>query len=213
MILLDELKQALQLIEQSILVPRFQSEQKAFTYKVVGNDIWRATSVVEPLLNLSITDFSALYEKYDYGLVEAYFSFLYDQEPDRILVKDNYHAACSVLRNSPPSEPVIFGTSTEEEREEEIRILQLFWLKQYNVVDFCFVEPGEIEDNNNHSVYIDLAGKRVYLLFSNDMLHRKRTTNSKLTFLNQKETYLEGGFEALIRQKCELLEQSLPIFI
>ena len=103
MILLDELKQALQLIEQSILVPRFQSEQKAFTYKLVGNDIWRATSVVEPLLNLSITDFSALYEKYDYGLVEAYFSFLYDQEPDRILVKDNYHAACSVLRNPPIS--------------------------------------------------------------------------------------------------------------
>lgn len=213
MILLDELKQALQLIEQGILLPRFQFEQKAFTYKVVGNDIWRATSVIEPLLNLSITDFSALYEKYGYGLVEAYFSFLYDQEPDRILAKDNYHAACHVLKNSPPSDPVIFGTSTEEERQEEIRILQLFWLKQYNVIDFCFVEPGEIEDNNNYSVYTDLAGKRVYILFINDMLYRKKTRGGKRSFLNQREIYLEGGFKALIRQKCDLLEQLIPAFI
>lgn len=213
MILLDELKQALQLIEQGILVPRYRPDQKAFTYKVVGNDIWRATSLLEALSGISITEFASLYEKYNYGLIEAYFSLLYGLEPDRILVEDQYHAAKNALAKSSSSDPVVYGESTDEEKQEERRILQFLWLKQNNVIDFCFVEQEEMEENNNYSAYIDLAGKRVYILFVNDMLYRKKTRGGKRSFLNQREIYIEGGFKALIRQKCDLLEQFIPAFI
>lgn len=90
--------------------------------------------------------------------------------------------------------------------------LRFFWLLDAGVVDFCFAEAGEKEEETPYSTFTDFDGQRIFLLFRNDCAATTPVGKRDHQHRGLKEIYLGGGLGELISNECAFKGLPEPSF-
>lgn len=212
MTLVEEFDMALTLCDKSILTPRVNDENNELCFKVVGNDIWPATSLVEDLVDFSIPDFFHFYQRFGWDGLQAFFSRLYGQKPYFIEDGNNFNEAMNFLNTRTPSGSIEYSPTSNADAIKEKELRCFFWLKAKGVIDFCFIDEDEEQTETDYSVYQNLSGKPAYILFVKEML-AQTSSRKRHQFRNLKEIYLAGGYSALVKDECAVKTYPFPNFV